>query len=182
MRPRAHRTDSLETQPLLLPTDVPARVASWTAWLFLAVFAAGIAFACTVRFPETVSAPFVLEPGPGADPLVRLTVPESAFARLKAGQEIRLRYNAYPYQRYGSAAASLDGISPAAVDAAGGAALPATGMLQAGPAGHIVEPRPGMRGEAQILIGRRTLLQKLLEPMSGKSDHVRNRPNHETPR
>ena len=172
MKPRTHTTDSLETQPLLLPTDVPARVASWTAWLFLAVFAAGIVFACTVRLPETVSASFVLEPGPGADPLVRLTVPESAFARLKPGQEVRLRYNSYPYQRYGSAAAILDRISPAAVDSAEGSALPATGMLQAGPAGHLIEPRPGMRGEARIVIGRRTLLQKALEPLNGPPRHV----------
>jgi hypothetical protein len=172
MRPRAHPTDSLETQALLLPTEVPARVASWTAWLFLAVFAAGIVFACTVRLPETVSAPFVLEPGPGADPLVRLAVPESAFARLKAGQEVRLRYGAYPYQRYGSAAAILDRISPAAVESAEGSAVPATGILQAGTAGHIIEPRPGMRGEARIVIGRRTLLQKILKPLSRTPDRV----------
>ena len=135
MRPRAHPTDSLETQALLLPTDVPARVASWTTWLFLAVFAAGIVFASTVRLPETVSASFVLEPGQGADPSVRLTIPESAFARLKVGQELRLRYNAYPYQRYGSAAATLDRISPAAVDGPGGSALSATGKAP-------VVPRP----------------------------------------
>jgi membrane fusion protein len=172
MRPRAQPTDSLETQALLLPTEVPARVAGWTAWLFLAVFAAGIVFACTVRLPETVSASFVLEPGQGADPSVRLTVAESAFARLKVGQEVRLRYNAYPYQRYGSAAATLDRISPVAVDRAEGSALPATGILNAGPAGHIVEPQPGMRGEARIVIGRRTLLQKVLEPLSGTPGHV----------
>jgi membrane fusion protein len=174
MRPRAHPTDSLETQALLLPTDVPARVASWTAWLFLAVFAAGIVFACTVRLPETVSASFVLELGNGADPSVRLTVPESAFARLKPGQEVRLRYNSYPYQRYGSAAATLDRISPAAVDSAEGSALPATGILQAGPAGHLIQPQPGMRGEAQIVIGRRTLLQKALQPLNGAPEHVKN--------
>lgn len=172
MRPRAHPTDALETQALLLPADVPARVASWTAWLFLAVFAAGIVFACAVRLPETVSASFVLKPGKGADPSVRLTVPESAFARLKSGQEVRLRYSAYPYQRYGSAAATLDRISPAAVDGPGGSALSATGILQAGPAGHVVEPRPGMRGEARILIGRRTLLQKVLVPLTGTPDRV----------
>jgi multidrug efflux pump subunit AcrA (membrane-fusion protein) len=173
MRPRTHPTDSLETQPLLLPTDVPARVASWTAWLFLAVFAAAIVFACTVRLPETVSASFVLEPGQGSDQLVRLTVPESAFARLKPGQEVRLRYNAYPYQRYGSAAAILDRITPAAVDSALHSAVHATGILQAGPAGHTVEPRPGMRGEARILIGRKTLFQKVLEPLSGMPDRDR---------
>ena len=173
MRPRTHPSDSLETQALLLPTDVPARVAGWTAWLFLAVFAAGIVFACTVRLPETVSASFVLEPGQGADPSVRLTVPESAFARLKPGQEVRLRYNAYPYQRYGSAAAILDRITPAAVDGAGGSALPATGILQAGPPGHIIEPQPGMRGKARIVIGRRTLLQRVLEPLGGTPDRVR---------
>ena len=161
---RTRPTESLETQALLLPADVPARVASWAGWLFLAVFAAGVVFACTVRVPETISAPFVLEAGESADPVARLTVPESAFARLKPGQELRLRYNAYPYQRYGSAAAVLERISQAAVDSAGDAGLPATAILKAGPAGHIVAPQPGMRGEARIVIGRRTLLQRFLEP------------------
>ncbi len=174
MRPRTHPSDSLESQPLLLPADVPARVASWTGWLFLAVFAAVIVFACTVRLPETISASFVLEAGPGqgADPSVRLTVPESAFARLKPGQEVRLRYNAYPYQRYGSAAAILDQISLGTVDSGGTSAIAATGTLQAGPAGHIVKPRPGMRGEACIVIERRTLLQRVLEPLSAAPDRV----------
>ncbi len=165
MRPRKHPTDSLETEPLLLPTDAPARVAKWTAWLFLGVFGAGIVFACTVRLPETISAPFVLEPVEGAEPRAQLTIPESTFARLKRGQEVRLRYNAYPYQRYGSAAAILDRISPVAVDTQS-STIEATALLQAGPAGHVIEPQLGMRGEAQIVIARRTLLEKALEPMT----------------
>ncbi len=174
MRPRTHPTDALETQPLLLPADVPARVASWTGWLLLAVFAAAIVFGGAVRLPETVSASFVLEAGPGqgARPLVRLTIPESAFARLKPGQEVRLRYNAFPYQRYGSAAAILDHVSPSAVEGTTGPAIPATGTLQAGPAGHVIEPRPGMRGEACIVIERRTLLQKVFEPLSSAPDRA----------
>lgn len=173
MRPRTRHTDALETEPLLLLMDAPARVARWTAWLFLAVLAAALVFACTVRLPETVSASFVLEPGQGHDPLVRLTVPESAFPRLKPGQEARLSYNAYPSQRYGSAVAILEHISPAALDSQEGTGLPATAILQAGPRGHPLEPQPGMRGEAQIIVGRNTLLERLFGFPHGTPDQIR---------
>ena len=176
MRPRRHPTDSLETEPLLLPTDAPARVAKWTAWLFLGVFGAGIVFACTVRLPETISVPFVLQSIEGAEPRAQLMVPESAFPRVKRGQEVRLRYNAYPYQRYGSTAAVLDHISPVAVDVQS-STIEATALLQAGPAGHGIEAQPGMRGEAQIVIARRTLLEKALEPMSGSPKPVGKSPS-----
>ncbi len=165
MNPRRPPTDSLENQPLLLPADVPARVARWMAWLLLAIFAAAITFACAVRLPETVAAGFVLEPAQGVDPVVRLTVPESALSRLTPGQEVRLSYDAYPSQRYGSAVATLNHIGPAQVVNPGGSLFSATGTLQPGPAGHVVEPRPGLHGQARIVLGRRTLLQRFLEPL-----------------
>lgn len=146
-----------------MPADVPARVASWTAWILLAMFAAAILFAVAVRLPETVPAVFVLEAREGAEPWVRLIIPEPAFARLRPGQEVRLHYYAYPHQRHGWAAATLDKVNPAGVDRPEGSGITATATLQAGPAGHRIEPHPGMRGEAQILMGRRTLLQRALE-------------------
>jgi multidrug efflux pump subunit AcrA (membrane-fusion protein) len=170
MRVRSHNTEALEKEALLMPADVPARVATWTGWLLLAVFAAAVAFACTVRLPETFPAAFVIEPGPAGAPVARLSIPESAFPRLTPGQVVRLRYNAYPSQRYGSTVAVLQQVSPAAQDNGAGSALSAIAIPKPGPAGHAIQPQQGMRGEARILIARRTLLAKLITPSGQAPD------------
>jgi membrane fusion protein len=100
----------------------------------------------------------------GAHPFARLTLPESGLPRLRSGLELRLRYEAYPYQRYGSFPAQLTWISPAGVLDLSGRVFQATCKLHV-PQGSTVIPRVGMRGEARILVGRRTLFNKILEPL-----------------
>lgn len=97
--------------------------------------------------------------------VARLTLPESGLPRLRTGLELRLRYEAYPYQRYGSVPARLDWISPAVVSVPDGRAFQATCKLQPTDGLHPVSFRVGMRGEARILVGRRTLFEKALEPL-----------------
>ena len=100
-----------------------------------------------------------------ARPLARVTLPESGLSRLQPGQRLRLRYEAYPYQRYGSVPATLVWISPAAVAGLNGSVFQATCKLETAPGHSLVKPKVGMRGEARILVGRRTLFEKLLEPL-----------------
>jgi multidrug efflux pump subunit AcrA (membrane-fusion protein) len=101
----------------------------------------------------------------GSQLQVRLSLPERGLARLTPGQPIQLRFEAYPYERYGSVSAVLDWISPVGVTAAEGTTFPATAKLSAAPAKGRVKPGLGMRGQAHILLGRRTLLEKFLEPL-----------------
>jgi multidrug efflux pump subunit AcrA (membrane-fusion protein) len=100
-----------------------------------------------------------------ARPVARLTLPPSGLPRLRAGQQVRLRYDAYPYQRYGSLDAELTWISPATVVGPNGPTFQATGELQPVPGVSLIRPKVGMRGEARILVGRRTILDKVLEPL-----------------
>jgi multidrug efflux pump subunit AcrA (membrane-fusion protein) len=95
----------------------------------------------------------------------RLSLPERGVARLQPGQPVQLRFDAFPYERYGSIPAVLDWVSPVAVTEPEGTTFPATGKLGAAPAGSLVKPRLGMRGGAYVLVGRRTLLGKFLEPL-----------------
>jgi len=97
--------------------------------------------------------------------VARLTLPERGLPRLRPGLPLRLRYEAYPYERYGSVPATLVWISPAAVVGPNGAAFQATGTLQTPTEASPVRPKVGMRGEARILVGRRTLIGKWLEPL-----------------
>ena len=95
----------------------------------------------------------------------RLSIPERGLARLQPGQPVLLRFEAYPYERYGSVPAVLDWISPVGVMGPEGTTFPATAKLGAAPAQGRLKPGLGMSGQAHILVGRRTLLEKFLEPL-----------------
>jgi multidrug efflux pump subunit AcrA (membrane-fusion protein) len=97
--------------------------------------------------------------------VARPTLPEKALPRLRSGQTLRLRYDAYPYQRYGSVPATLEWLSPAAISGANGATFQARCKFQPAQTSGWIQPRVGMRGEARILVGRRTVLQRALEPL-----------------
>ena len=64
-----------------------------------------------------------------------------------------------------SVPATLVWISPAAVAGLNGSVFQATCKLETAPGHSLVKPKVGMRGEARILVGRRTLFEKLLEPL-----------------
>src|SRR4030088_1778607 len=84
----------LESESEMLPQDPPARIIRGVAWLLIAIFVTGMIAAITVHLPETVSAPFVLVPQNGADPIQssRLAVVSSVKVAegetVKAGQEL----------------------------------------------------------------------------------------------
>lgn len=106
-------------------------------------------------------------------PRARLWLPETALPKVKPMQEVRLRYEAYPYQRYGSVSAKLAWVSPAAIAGPQGPAFQAACELDP-KASATVQPRVGMRGEARIIVGRRTLLEKVLEPLRMIGERMRS--------
>ncbi|MGZ8853529.1 MAG: HlyD family efflux transporter periplasmic adaptor subunit [Thermoanaerobaculia bacterium] len=98
----------------------------------------------------------------------RLDVPESGVSRLRPHQQVRLLFDAFPYQRYGVARGTLDWISPAAVARQEGSEFVAVASLDrpvivAG--GNTWPLRAGMKGEARVTIGRRALLEYAVEPL-----------------
>lgn len=99
-----------------------------------------------------------------ARPRARLTLPENGVPRLRVGQRVRLFLAAFPYQRHGTVTATVAWVSPAAVDTAGATGFIALADLHPAAASPL-PVRVGMNGEARILVGRRTLLERLLEPL-----------------
>ena len=102
---------------------------------------------------------------PDPQPVARVTLPERGLSQLRPGQLVRLRYEAFPYQRYGSVTATLEWLSPAAVPGPNGSTFQAKCQFLPAQASSRIKPKVGMRGEAHILVGRRTLVQKALEPL-----------------
>ncbi len=94
----------------------------------------------------------------------RLTLAEAALPRLRTGQPVRLFLSAYPYQRYGTQTAQLDWVSPSGVVNEQQAQFFALASLTS-PTNPALPLRIGMSGEARILVGRRKMIDYVLEPV-----------------
>jgi len=106
----------------------------------------------------------------------RLLLEEEGLPRLAPGQRVRLFLDAFPYQRYGSVLATLEWISPAAVAVGDGWAF--VGRASLDRAEILVQGRPrslraGMKGEARIVVGSRTLIEYVVEPLRQLRENMR---------
>jgi HlyD family secretion protein len=99
---------------------------------------------------------------------LRLLLAETALPRLAVGQRARFFADAFPYQRYGTLSGTLSWISPSAVLTRDGPQFVAVATLDSGSfqvGGQSKPLRVGMRGEARVVVGRRTLIEYALEPL-----------------
>ncbi len=115
--------------------------------------------------------------------VARLYVPTRAAGFIEKGTPVLLRYDAFPYQKFGQhrgrvqaiasaavAAAELQGLAglPAGPEAAGQLYFPVTVALpaqQLGSGGQALALQSGMRVEADLLHETRPLYQWILEPL-----------------
>jgi membrane fusion protein len=96
-----------------------------------------------------------------------MTVPQSGMALLKAGQGVKLRYDAFPFQRYGARAGVVSWLGP--MSARGDtASFRAFIDVDTNAVRVRGQPRPfvvGMGGRADVVVGRRSLLSYAFEPI-----------------
>lgn len=112
--------------------------------------------------------------------VARLYAPSSSIGFVRPGDHVLLRYQAFPYQKFGQHEAVVDTVSTSSVNPAELAGLPVTGLAPGEPvfaiqvklgSGTILangELRPlqaGMQLEADILQERRKLYEWMLEPL-----------------
>jgi multidrug resistance efflux pump len=104
-----------------------------------------------------------------AKPRARMTLTEVGLPKLTVTQRVRYFFEAYPYQRYGTVTGKLDWISPSAVTTSDGSRFTALGSLDRydifSRAGKILPLRVGMRGDAHIIVGSRTMFEYAFEPI-----------------
>ncbi|MDP3084572.1 MAG: HlyD family efflux transporter periplasmic adaptor subunit [Rubrivivax sp.] len=116
----------------------------------------------------------------GATLQAHLYAPSSAVGFVRPGQAVRLRYEAYPHQKYGHqagvvvqvsrtplAAAELAALALPAVAAAGEPLFRITVALDAQLPSLPQAPVAGMRLQADVLLERRRLIEWLFEPLFG---------------
>ena len=110
----------------------------------------------------------------GSSLRAQLLVPSAAIGFVKPGNRVLLRYQAYPYQKFGSHEGTVIRVSRSAIPATGSkgeAAEPVYRVLVSLDKQSIIaygRPealRPGMRLEADIMGERRRLYEWILEPL-----------------
>jgi multidrug efflux pump subunit AcrA (membrane-fusion protein) len=107
----------------------------------------------------------------------RLLLHEAGFPKLAVAQKVRYFFEAFPYQRYGAISGKLDWISPSAIASSDGphfiglASLEKTAMP--GSKGKSLPLRVGMKGEAHIIVGGRTLIEYAFEPIRQLSENLK---------
>ena len=101
-----------------------------------------------------------------------LEVPQRGLAQLSAGQPVKLRYDAFPYQRYGIRFGTLRWISPGGAQTEGATFralvdLDDQALVIGGQPRRVL---PGMGGEASVIVGRRSLASYAFEPLRQMRD------------
>ena len=98
-----------------------------------------------------------------------MTLNEAGLPKLAVAQRIRYFFEAFPYQRYGIITGKVDWISPSAVTTTEGSRFVALGSLDRYEislrAGQDLPLRVGMKGDAHIIVGGRTLIEYAFEPI-----------------
>ena len=104
-----------------------------------------------------------------AKPRARMTLNEAGLPKLAIALRVRYFFEAFPYQRYGAVTGKLDWISPSAVGSGDGSHFVALGSLDrdviSSRPGQSLPLRVGMRGDAHIIVGGRTLIEYAFEPI-----------------
>lgn len=123
-----------------------------------------------------------------------LYVPSSAIGLLRTAQPVALRYDAFPYQRYGHQPGHVASVARTPLQASELAALPLPGALSGNVVGADTEPlyrvtvaldrqtvpvdgrdeplAAGMQLQADVLLERRRLIEWLFEPLIGFARRV----------
>lgn len=110
-----------------------------------------------------------------AQPLARLVIKESGLPKLAVGQRARFFLDAFPYQRYGAVDAKVDWISPSIVASSEGPRFVALASLDHTRTSQRKQPlslRVGMRGEARIVVGKRTMIESAFEPIRQLRENI----------
>jgi multidrug efflux pump subunit AcrA (membrane-fusion protein) len=106
-------------------------------------------------------------------------VPQSGLPQVRPGQQVKLRYDAFPYQRYGVRFGKLRWVGPTGVGAQDGGNFRAVVDLDQDSIrvrGQNRALQAGMQGLADVVVGRRSLVSFAVEPIRALRENFRDAP------
>jgi membrane fusion protein len=106
-------------------------------------------------------------------------LPQSGVVRVKEGQGVKLLYDAFPYQRYGVQFGTVRWVSPAGVTSKQGSDFPVLVDLNDESVMVKGQPqalRPGMKGTAQVVVDRRSLISYAFAPIRQLKENMAQPP------
>jgi membrane fusion protein len=168
---RRNLEESLETQGIRLSSLTADLAGSTDSGVVLRAPCAGTVLRLRVNAPGAVvrEGDMLGEMACRGEKLqAELMLPQNGVPLVQAGQGVKLKFDAFPYQRYGVRFGEVKWLGPAGVGVPDSAAfralvqLPETGVRVRG------QMRPllaGMGGFADIVVGRRSLLSYAFEPL-----------------
>jgi len=119
---------------------------------------------------------------------VEMTLGQQDVSRVRVGQGAKLLYDAFPYQRFGARTGRVRWVGPATIGRTIATATTASGsegifraLIDAADTSIAVrgEPRPllvGMRGQARVVTGRRSLISYAFEPIRALRENFSGSP------
>lgn len=102
-------------------------------------------------------------------------LPQSGMPLIRAGQPVKLRFDAFPYQRYGVQSGTVRWLGPAGLAESDTAAFRALVDLRGDSIRVHGQPRPllaGMGGRADVVVGRRSLVSYAFEPIRALRENL----------
>jgi multidrug efflux pump subunit AcrA (membrane-fusion protein) len=109
-----------------------------------------------------------------------LVIPEAGIAQVRTGQGVKLRYDAFPYQRYGVKFATVRWLGPAGSTARDSGEFRAFVDLADDSIrvhGQLRALLPGMGGRADIVVGKRSLVSYAFEPIRALRENFADPPS-----
>jgi membrane fusion protein len=109
-----------------------------------------------------------------------LRIPQLGMALVRTGQPVRLFYDAYPYQRFGARHATLRWVSPSSAGANDSAFRALADLRERAVAvkGQLRPLMAGMAGRASIVVGRRSLISYVFEPLRQLRENLADVPGN----
>ncbi len=110
-----------------------------------------------------------------SQPRARLLLTEAGMPKLSVGQRVRFFFDAFPYQRYGAVNAKLEWVSPSVVTSPEGPRFVALASIDEDLSKRPkpLSARVGMRGQARIVVGTRTMIEYAFEPIKQLRENTR---------
>ena len=112
-----------------------------------------------------------------------LMLPQAGVPLVQKGQGVKLRFDAFPYQRYGVRFGTVRWLGPAGLSAQDSGAFRAIVDLSESSIrvrGRMRPLLPGMGGQADIVVGRRSLVSYAFEPLRALKESFADAPPDST--